>query len=535
MAELIFFRRGEELMRVSLEHPRLSLGRGPQNDVAVPDNAVSRQQAEILKRGAKFFLRDLSGRGTQVGGESHKEVELQDEAEIALGAWRAVFHSVPRGAVGPTEIHHRLDGTAVQERTTGLQAGTFILRMRSADGERSMTLDDNDVTFGKDEENQVVLNDRFVSSFHARISRTGRGFWLHDLGSTNGTFLNDARVRESEIAPGAVVRIGETEMTIERADKGVPSGDTFEGIVGHDVGMSLLFEQIDRVAPSRAAVAIFGETGTGKELVARAIHARSPRHARPFVAVNCSAISRELMESELFGHEKGAFTGAERTRIGAFEEADGGTLFLDEVGELAMDVQPKLLRALENGEIKRVGSNKPIHVDVRVVAATHRDLMACSRRGQFREDLFYRLCVFPLTLMPLRRRLTDLAMLSDFFIEKFTGSAAVKLTPAARQKLATHAFPGNVRELRNVIHRGLLLRNGPVIDAPQIVFDTPYTEQDDGLNDLENLHLPGLTVDEVIHQVVLRAVRRHGNNRTAAATELGISRSTVIKHLASEP
>jgi transcriptional regulator with GAF, ATPase, and Fis domain len=229
------------------------------------------------------------------------------------------------------------------------------------------------------------------------------------------------------------------------------------------------------VAPSGVAVTIFGETGTGKELVAHAIHARSTRRDRPFIPVNCAALNKELIESELFGHEKGAFTGADRARAGAFEEAHGGTLFLDEIGELSPELQAKLLRVLESGEVKRVGSSKPIHADVRVVAATHRDLLAMARKGQFREDLYYRLCVFPLTLPPLRRRLNDLSLLTDHFVQRFSPpGVAVKVSSGARTRLAAHPFTGNIRELRNVVHRALLLRSGSTIEPDQIVFDAPY-------------------------------------------------------------
>ncbi|MBS2027204.1 MAG: sigma 54-interacting transcriptional regulator [Deltaproteobacteria bacterium] len=535
MAELVFYRRGEELMRVSLEHPKLSLGRGPQNDVAIPDNQVSRQQATVERRGGKAFLVDLSGRGTSVDGAMKNEVELHDGSEISLGDWRAVFHASARGSAGPTEVHNRLDGTSVMDRGPGLRPGEYLVRLREKSGERQLKFDADEISLGKDEENQVVLDDRFVSSFHARITRTGRGFWLRDLGSTNGTFVNGSRVREVEVEPGSAVRLGETELVLELPGPAVGDG-VFQGMVGRDPSMQQLFDLIDRVAPAGVSVTVFGETGTGKELVARAIHARSGRRDRPFVPVNCSAIARELIESELFGHEKGAFTGADRQRIGAFEEAHGGTIFLDEIGELPLELQAKLLRTLENGEIKRVGSSKPITVDVRVVAATHRDLLARSRKGEFREDLYYRLCVFPLTLPPLRRRQTDLALLTDFFVGKFSSGARVEVTAAARQKLASHPFPGNIRELRNVIHRGLLLRKGSAIDSAEIVFDAPYTDtaeeasrvSEDGDTDT-HLFLPGRTLDQVRFEAVVRAVRRNGGDKSAAARELKMSRSTVIK------
>jgi DNA-binding NtrC family response regulator len=539
MAELVFYRRGEELMRVLLDGPRFTLGRGPHNDLAVPDEDVSRNQAALERTDldGSFTLVDLSGRGTTVDGTSHHRVALQPGAELTLGEWRAVFQSRTSAPAGKTNLHARLDGTSVQERLTAEpRPGTFTLRIRRKQGEESVTFDADEVSIGKDEENALVLDDRFVSSFHARIARTGRGFWLRDLGSTNGTFVNGAKVREGQLEPGSTLRVGETELVLELPVSKSQDDASFEGMVGRDPSMVQLFELIDRVAPSNVSVTVFGETGTGKELVARAIHARSQRHDRPFVPVNCSAFARELIESELFGHEKGSFTGADRARSGAFEEAHGGTIFLDEIGELPLDLQAKLLRTLENGEIKRVGSSRPVLVDVRVIAATNKDILARARRGEFREDLYYRLCVFPLTLPPLRRRINDLQVLTDYFIKKNAPGAAVTLTARARAKLAGHAFPGNIRELRNVVHRALLLRSGPTIDEAQVVFDAPYLENEadsivarEELDDDFHLYLPGRTMEQVENEVIARSMRRNRGVKSAVAKELNIARSTVIK------
>jgi transcriptional regulator with GAF, ATPase, and Fis domain len=213
------------------------------------------------------------------------------------------------------------------------------------------------------------------------------------------------------------------------------------------------------VAPSTATVLILGESGTGKELVARALHDGSTRAMQPFVPINCAALSPALIESELFGHEKGAFTGAESRSQGAFEAADGGTLFLDEVGELPLELQAKLLRVLENGELKRVGSSRPFQVDVRMVAATNRDLLNEARRGRFRMDLYYRLSIVPLALPPLRERRKDIRQLAEHFLGVYTPRGqTVKFTPAALTRLQLHSWPGNVRELRNVVCRALLMR-----------------------------------------------------------------------------
>ena len=223
-------------------------------------------------------------------------------------------------------------------------------------------------------------------------------------------------------------------------------------------------------------VTLLGESGTGKELVARALHECSLRAGQPFIPINCAALSPSVMESELFGHEKGAFTGADSRRKGAFEEAHGGTLFLDEVGELPLEVQAKLLRVLESGEVKPVGATRPFQVDVRVVAATHRDLRQWARQGKFREDLYYRLNVMPLVLPPLRNRRGDLRLLAEHFVRLHAPRGQTpKFTPAALARLQQHAWPGNIRELRNVVRRALLVRKGAKMDAGDITFEEAYS------------------------------------------------------------
>jgi DNA-binding NtrC family response regulator len=343
-------------------------------------------------------------------------------------------------------------------------------------------------------------------------------------------------VFEAEVPLNTQLHIGETDLVVEPATsarKDAPSA--WQGLVGSDPAMKLLIDLIERVAPSAAAVTILGESGTGKELVARAIHARSPRAERPFVPVNCAAISKELIESELFGHEKGAFTGAIGAHKGAFEEADGGTLFLDEIGELPPDLQAKLLRALESGEIKRVGASRPGHVDVRVVAATNRDLLAASRSGQFRDDLYYRLCVVPLTLPPLRNRRGDIPALAEHLLAQFSPRGqTIRFTPAAIARLENHPWPGNVRELRNVVHRALLLRRGPAVDEADLTFDPdPSPRPRNG--SVVGLYIPGRKLEDLLElaerEIVESALRQFNNNRERVARELGVARSTLFKRL----
>jgi transcriptional regulator with PAS, ATPase and Fis domain len=296
--------------------------------------------------------------------------------------------------------------------------------------------------------------------------------------------------------------------------------------------MSQVFDLVERVAPSNAPVTILGETGVGKELVARALHARSERRAGPFIPVNCSAIAATLIESELFGHERGAFSGAERLRKGAFEEAHGGTIFLDEVGELPLDLQPKLLRVLELGEVKRVGASRPFQADARIVAATHRDLRAAVRAGKFREDLFYRLCVVPITVPPLRARRCDVRALADLFLQASAPRGQqLRWTEGALNRLEGYDWPGNVRQLRNVVQRALLFRGeGQVVTQDAIAFEDTRTGAGETGDD-DTLYVRGLTMEEVERETIRLALRRNRGRRAAVVRELKLAKSTIMKRI----
>ncbi|WP_408890904.1 sigma 54-interacting transcriptional regulator [Myxococcus faecalis] len=534
MPELVFFRRGEEVLRVGVDRARLVLGRGEQSDVAIPDPEVSRQQVALLWDGVECRVQDLSGKGTTVSGTSITEAALPDGADLALGQWRAVFRlsGGGEGADVATEVGHT---TSIQARDAqSLRWQPAQVRVKQGPNETVHRFSGDSFTAGKDAGCDLVLQDRFASSKHLKVTRRDGTFHVVDLRSTNGTWLGPVRVFEAEVSLPTTLRVGETELVLEAAATGNRKEPTsFHGIIGSDNAVKGLSDLIERVAPSTAAVTILGESGTGKELVARAIHQCSQRANRPLIPVNCAAISKELIESELFGHEKGSFTGAANARKGAFEEADGGTLFLDEIGELPLDLQAKLLRALESGEIKRVGASRPMHVDVRVVAATNLDLLAAAREGKFREDLYYRLCVIPLHLPPLRSRKGDLPALADHFVKLYSPRGqTVKLSASAMDRLQNHTWPGNIRELRNVVHRALLLRKGPVVDANDLTFDQEMNKETGiAVPELP----PGMTLEQMLEklerQIVEAALRRYNNNRERVARELGVARSTLFKRL----
>ena len=303
----------------------------------------------------------------------------------------------------------------------------------------------------------------------------------------------------------------------------------FERLVGSSEAMQQVYELVRRIAPTRSAVLITGETGTGKELVARAMHNLSPRREHLFVPLNCAAIPAELLESELFGHTRGAFTGAESQRAGKFEVAHGGTLFLDEIGDMPYPLQAKLLRVLQEGVIERIGSNKPITVDVRVVSSTHRDLPARIREGAFREDLYYRLNVFNIRLPPLRERREDVANLATHFLHGFARELAREapvLTSEALRLLERHAWPGNVRELQNLMERVAVLAAGPEVDVGFFTaLMSPASERPAETGPEELALQPA--VEQLERKLILRALGAADDNKAEAARLLGISERTL--------
>jgi two-component system response regulator FlrC len=296
-------------------------------------------------------------------------------------------------------------------------------------------------------------------------------------------------------------------------------------IVSTDPAMSRILEIADTVASSRAPVLVQGESGTGKELLARYLHERGNRRGKPFVAVNCAALPRDLLESELFGHERGAFTGAISRKIGKFELANGGTILLDEISEMELPLQAKLLRVLQEYEVDRVGGTAPVPVDVRIVATTNRRLRELVDRGQFREDLYYRLMVVPFVVPPLRERRGDVEVLVDHFLRRFAAGRPLVLSPAAREWLRTRTWPGNIRELEHTLERAVLLARGTTIEPTDLEDRDPLPPR------LALGSLAGLTLREMERRLILDTLKRTNDNRTHAARLLGISIRTLRNKL----
>jgi two-component system nitrogen regulation response regulator NtrX len=295
--------------------------------------------------------------------------------------------------------------------------------------------------------------------------------------------------------------------------------------------MERLMAQVERVAASESRVAIHGETGTGKELIARTIHQKSARHAAPFVTLNCAAVPAELIESELFGHEKGSFTGAATRHVGKFEQAAGGTLFLDEIGDMPLVMQSKLLRVLEEGEIERVGGDKPIAVDARVVVATHRNLEEMVKQGSFRADLFHRVYVFPIALPPLRERADEISVLAEYFaahVASQNGWRPKHFSTESLEILRRYAWPGNVRELRNVVERVLLLSVAETITAEEVNLALPAARNGEAISATGSGPLTQ-RLESFEREVLLAELRRHHHHMTNTARALGLERSHLYK------
>jgi two-component system, NtrC family, response regulator AtoC len=386
--------------------------------------------------------------------------------------------------------------------------------------------------FGRGTECHVRVDHTSVSRKHLAL-HAGTPPSVEDLGSSNGTRLSGRRIephKREALTPGTIVEMGLATIVLQAGDDelaraSIPPPSSTEPAQGtYTPTMQRLQKVVELVARGRISVILLGETGVGKEVMAETIHRRSPRAKGPFVKINCAALPDNLLEAELFGHEKGAFTGATQAKPGLIETADGGTFLLDEAGELPMSTQVKLLRVLESREVQRLGALKPRAIDVRFLAATNRDLESLAASGAFRSDLFYRLNGMSITIPPLRERLDEIATLARTFVAeecKELEIPEVPITPRAQAALLAHRWPGNVRELRNTMERAVLLSHGGPIDVEHLA--QPSTPQ-------PPLDLPS-EVESLERRRILDALEKSGGNQRQAAILLGISRRTLISRL----
>jgi DNA-binding NtrC family response regulator len=417
---------------------------------------------------------------------------------------------------------------------------TFRLRVVSGpDQGKELTLEEGTSMVGTQADNDLVLTDSTVSRHHLEVRVRRDGIEIRDLDTTNGTKHGGARVGSVVLTGAARLRLGKhTEMDVEPVDTSINlsdwQSDRFGDVLGTTPAMKRLFAMLNRAAPTDATVLLQGETGTGKEAIAEAVHNASRRAKGPFVVVDCGSIPHELLASELFGHARGAFTGATADKQGLIEAANGGTLFLDEIGELALDLQPQLLRALDRRQVRRVGETQAVDVDIRVVAATNRDLRAMVKAGQFREDLYYRLAVVATYVPPLRERKADIPALAAWFADRM-GRGGFTHSPALLDQLEQHEWPGNVRELRNVVERALslgassLAELGP--DAPDVT-PTSESKRTPAPPPADVLELPfkeakAALVESFERDYLVALLARHRGNISRAAAEAGIDRNYI--------
>jgi two-component system, NtrC family, response regulator AtoC len=483
--------------------------------------------------------------------------------------------------------------------------GRFELIVRTRDTSRSLPLESGKMlVVGRGEDSSLRLDDPSVSRAHLELHPTREGLEVEDLGSSNGTILirsgaepgaNQDRLAPHErhsMRPGDALRVGAVLLSLQAKRSSLPPvKNMVRGVGGprvmNDPAVKQAYELITRAAATEISVLILGETGAGKEAMAETVHQRSPRSGGPFLLLNCAALSETLLESELFGHEKGAFTGAHSSKAGLLESTAGGTVFLDEIGELSLGTQAKLLRVLEERSVLRVGATKPRRIDVRFVTATNRDLTREVRAGRFRGDLYYRISGLVVRIPPLRERLTEIEPLARHFLAEFCGQMGQKvpeLTPPAVEALLSHDWPGNVRELKNVMERAVLLAVGGVIVREHVLPEPTLFGDASGANGLlgrddldestqviarprelmnpdssrrrsarapessgprsavpdsrhhlssgpESSRRSNEGTDDEKRERLIRALETCGGNQTRAAELLGISRRTLINRL----
>ena len=494
--------RGDQLLReVLLGERPLEVGSALGCDLSVDDPEVNARHWLAMQAHGTVVAYDVSGaRGSEAQ-------HLPIGERVALGR----HHSLERAyGVQPPLVR---SGDTVALGASEAPRDVLELVVGRGSTARRVQLRDRPIHVGRDPGNELVLDDLAVSARHCRIEPLRGAALVRDLGSSNGTFVNGVRVERGSIGAGAALRVGRSELHVFARDAlGRLAGTR---MVAESPRMLAVLAEAQRVAALPWPALIHGESGSGKEGIARLLHEHGPRRARPLVTLNAGGVPAELIESELFGHERGAFTGANAARRGVFEQADGGTLFLDEIGELPLALQSRLLRVLDSGELRRVGAESPRAVDVRLVCATHRDLRARVADGSFREDLYYRIARVVLEVPPLRARPEDVRAIASCVLAELEPELGARVLSAdALARLAAHPWPGNVRELRNVLSSAALAASRGGIEAADV---------ERALLQLGALSAAARISDESVRL----AVDRHAGNLAAAARTLGLARSTL--------
>jgi transcriptional regulator with AAA-type ATPase domain len=500
---------GQPIRSFPLEDASLEAGSHPDCDIVVHAVGVPARGLLVQPLGGTVYVYDLA----KEPGLGERRI-MPIGAPFSLGAGYAVTRLKTKPAARELGCTELIQADPIKRGRLSLVGGT-------GGGARAIHIGDTPLSLGGATDNAVVLSDRAVSRYHCRIEPSTRGPAVRDLGSTNGTWVDGVRVRRQELRAGAVLRVGRTELRI--VSRGSLGEQSPEASLASPAMLAVMAD-VDRFASLPWPVLIRGETGVGKEHVARALHERGSRAEGPFVPLNGGGLARELIESELFGHERGAFTGAVHAHRGAFEQAHKGTLFLDEVAELPPDLQTRLLRVLETWEVRRVGSEAARRVDVRLVCATHRDLRAMAQEGRFRPDLYYRIHRLVVEVPPLRSRLEDVAPLARHVLRQMQPEIGERcLTSDALGRLRSHPWPGNVRELRNVLELAAVDGEGELIGVAAI--------------ERAMRRIADPSVLRPCTDSLREALQQFGGNMSAAARALGVPRSTLRDRLrsAAEP
>jgi DNA-binding NtrC family response regulator len=504
METLKLYRGDTLLAQVALGDRPIELGRGSGCDLVVDDPEVAERHWLTVRSRGTVVAYDV-----RAGGHARSQ-HLPLAEHVALGRNHSVLRA-PEERVG-TGVHRDTeDLRLVREPEPSL----MLVVGQGADARRQR-LRDAPLHIGRGPDNDLVLPDRAASLQHCRLEPNAGELLVRDLGSRNGTFVNGVRVERALVSGGAHIRVGRTDLRLLARDAhGRVAGSS---LIAQSPPMLAMIAEAQRAASLSWPALILGESGSGKEGVAALLHDAGPRSAKPFVTINAGGVPRDLIESELFGHERGAFTGASQTRRGVFEQAEGGTLFLDEIGELPLALQARLLRVLESGEVRRVGAESARKVDVRVVCATHRDLRAMVAEGGFRQDLYFRIARIVLEVPPLRVRGDDVGLLANHFLNELSAVVGPKqLSEQAFARLRAHAWPGNVRELRNVLSAAAFASAAPRIERAELE------------RALERLGAAGVRSPSA--DSLRDVIEQHGGNISAAARALGLSRTTLRDRL----
>jgi transcriptional regulator with AAA-type ATPase domain/pSer/pThr/pTyr-binding forkhead associated (FHA) protein len=500
MDVLMLCYRDEPLREFALRGAALEVGCAPGCDIVVHDPDVAERHLLVQARGGTVYVHQVRGR--------EREWRLMPPNQpVPLGRWHSLVR-IPDAPTRPRSITSTTEPLALDSNTA---TGLSLIVGRGPEARR-VALDGHPLSIGSSADNDFMLRDRSVSAHHCRLEPHGGGWRVRDLGSRNGTQVDGVPVVLASVAAGSTIRVGRTDLRLVARDGRPTQGE----IVAESPAMREVVAKVERYARNRMPVLIIGESGTGKEGIARALHLSGPRADQPFVAVNAGGMAASLVESELFGHERGAFTGASGVHRGVFEQAHGGTLFLDEIGELPLDMQARLLRVLETGEVRRVGAESTIQVDVRLVCATHRNLARMVAETTMRQDLFFRLAVLMIDIPPLRERPQDIQPLAEHFLARAIeqiGPRAVSEEAVAR--LVAYRWPGNARELRNVVLRAAAGSAGASISAE----DVDQAFRDAGVS------CP--SVADASSTQLQHVIELHRGNLTAAARALGVPRETL--------